>query len=126
MESKYVNEKNYKRVRKIFILLYVILLILGIFVFIYGLLAFKNEKNIPFVNVFLMLCGLCMVAVSGDGIIKHAFSRNIAGYYIQQKMPVAKEGIEQMAPTIGKAAGDIAKGIKEGLSSSNDNNSNNQ
>ena len=67
-----------------------------------------------------------MVAVSGDGIIKHAFSRNIAGYYIQQKMPVAKEGIEQMAPTIGKAAGDIAKGIKEGLNSSNNDNSNNQ
>ena len=30
-------------------------------------------------------------------------------------MPVAKEGIDEMAPTIGEAAGKIAKGVKKGL-----------
>ena len=30
-------------------------------------------------------------------------------------MPIAKEGIDEMAPTIGNAAKEIAKGIKKGL-----------
>ena len=30
-------------------------------------------------------------------------------------MPVAKEGIEKMAPAVGNAAEEIARGIKEGL-----------
>lgn len=42
--------------------------------------------------------------------------REITAYTTQQVMPVAKEGIKKMAPTIGDAAGTIAKGIKEGLS----------
>ena len=36
-------------------------------------------------------------------------------FHAQQVMPVAKEGIDEMAPTIGEAAGKIAKGIKKGL-----------
>lgn len=39
-------------------------------------------------------------------------------------MPLAKEGIEKMAPTVGNAAGKIAKGItssiKSGLNSERD------
>ncbi len=38
-----------------------------------------------------------------------------AGEIAKQVMPVAKKGIDEMAPTIGKAAGEIAKGIKKGL-----------
>lgn len=55
-----------------------------------------------------------------------AHRREITAFTTQQVMPVAKEGIGEIAPTIGKAAGDIAKGIKEGLNSSNNDNSNNR
>ena len=41
--------------------------------------------------------------------------REIAAFTAQQVMTVAQEGIETMAPTIGNAAGEIAKGIKSGL-----------
>ena len=34
-------------------------------------------------------------------------------------MPVAKEGINEMAPTIGNAAGEIAKEIKKGINEAN-------
>jgi len=44
-----------------------------------------------------------------------AKQRHIVAFQVQQVMPVAKEGIDEMAPTIGKAAGEIAKGIKKGL-----------
>ncbi len=42
--------------------------------------------------------------------------RQILAFSAQQVMPIAKEGINEMAPTIGNAAGEIAKGIKKGLS----------
>ena len=32
-------------------------------------------------------------------------------------MPLAKEGIKKMAPTVGNAAGEIAKGITSGIKS---------
>ena len=40
-------------------------------------------------------------------------------YTTQQVMPVAQEGIEKMAPTIGSAAKEIAKGIKQGINEAN-------
>ncbi|MBE6160803.1 MAG: hypothetical protein E7158_01090 [Firmicutes bacterium] len=46
--------------------------------------------------------------------------REILAFQAQQVIPVAKEGIEQISPSIGNAAGEIAKGIKEGLSDSED------
>lgn len=58
-----------------------------------------------------------------------AMRREITAFSTQQVMPLAQEGIDKMAPTIGNAAGTIAgtiaesvsKGIKNGL---NDNNNN--
>ena len=70
---------------------------------------------------------ICIATCMISGFIfMFAKQRNIVAFQAQQIMPVAKEGIDEMAPTIGKAAGEIAKGIREGLNSSNDNNSNNQ
>lgn len=42
--------------------------------------------------------------------------RHILAFTAQQAIPVVKEGIDEMAPTLGNAAGEIAKGIKKGLS----------
>ena len=41
--------------------------------------------------------------------------REITAFTIQQTMPVAKEGIEKIAPAAGKVAKEIVKGVKEGL-----------
>ena len=40
--------------------------------------------------------------------------RKILAFHAQQVMPIAQEGIEEMAPTMGKAAKEVAKGVKEG------------
>ena len=45
--------------------------------------------------------------------------RSIYAFQAQQAMPVAKEGINEMAPTLGNAAGEIAKGVKKGLDDNN-------
>ena len=41
--------------------------------------------------------------------------REITIFTTQQTMPIAQEGIEKMAPTIGDAAGSIAEGITKGI-----------
>lgn len=58
----------------------------------------------------------CMIAFF---IFTVAKRRHILAFAAQQTIPVAKEGIDEMAPTIGNAAGEIAKGIKKGLSDDN-------
>ena len=57
---------------------------------------------------------LVSLMISGS-IIMFAKRREILAFQAQQVMPVAKEGIDEMSPAIGKAAGEIAKGIKQGL-----------
>lgn len=75
--------------------------------------SFDNGSTIPFyiIGAFVLI-STCMIA---GYIYLFSKGREITAYTTQQVMPVAKEGIEEMAPTVGKAAGEIAKGIKEGL-----------
>lgn len=63
-------------------------------------------------GVFICVASF-MISLS---IFFFAKRRQILAFSAQQVMPIAKEGIDEMAPTIGNAAGEIAKGIKKGLS----------
>ena len=56
------------------------------------------------------------ITIAGIVMIVIAHKREITSFTAQQVMPVAQEGIEKMAPTVGNAAKEIARGIKEGLS----------
>ena len=90
---------------------------------------FYSYDSIPFYMIggFIIIAS-CMIAGS---IYMTTKQREILAFHTQQVMPVAQEGIEKMAPTIGKAgasvakemapaygevAKEISKGIKEGLS----------
>ena len=72
--------------------------------------------------------GSSTVGVAAVSVFVLAFAkgRHILAFTTQQTMPVAKESIDEMAPTIGNAAGEIAKGvtkgIKNGLEDENDDN----
>ena len=74
---------------------------------------FDSFDSIPFYmfGAFIIIAS-SMIAGS---IYIFGKRREIAAFTTQQVMPVAKEGINEMAPTIGNAAGEIAKGIKKGL-----------
>lgn len=89
---------------------------------------FDSYDSIPFyiIGGFIIIAS-CMIAGS---IYMTTKQREILAFHAQQVMPVAQEGIEKMAPTIGKAgasitkemapaygeiAKEISKGIKEGL-----------
>lgn len=66
-------------------------------------------RSIMIFGTFITIVG-CMIRF---GV---ANQRKIMAYQTQQAMPIAKEGIEKMSPTLGTAAKEIAKGVKEGMS----------
>ena len=89
---------------------------------------FESEKYVPFyiVGGFILIVS---IMISGS-IYMMTKRREIAAFSVQQMMPIAQEGIEKIAPSVGKAgasiakemaptygqiAKEISKGIKEGL-----------
>lgn len=84
---------------------------------------FNSFDSIP----FYMIGGFIIVAsgMISFAIYMFAKRREIMAFTAQQVMPVAQEGIEKMAPTVGNAMGTIgkgiAKGIKEGINEADEN-----
>ena len=68
-------------------------------------------------SVFYLAGGFIIIAacMGGASIYKFAMRREIAAFKAQQVIPVAKEGMEALAPAAGTAAKEIAKGVREGL-----------
>lgn len=74
------------------------------------------KKDDP--KYFYIIFGVVTLVVTGItslSIYITTKKREIAAFGAQQMMPIAQEGIDVMAPTVGNAAKEIAKGIKEGL-----------
>ena len=150
MEGKYLNEEEYqknnqkvKKTGKILLIIGIIVTIVSAILLVLGVVVLKNAAvnafdetaAQPIIGGMFGSFGLIafggtlgsigfILMVAGGIVMIVAHRREITAYTTQQVMPVAKEGIEQMSPTIGKAAGDIAKGIKEGLNAA-DNGKNN-
>lgn len=77
----------------------------------------KLNPDTSYLVVFYIFGGFIVIVtfvISGI-IYTAAKGREIEAFYAQQQMPLAKEVIEEMAPTVGNAVGEIAKGIKKGL-----------
>lgn len=74
---------------------------------------FDSFDSIPFFifGVFIIIASTMI----SFGIFMISKRREILAFSAQQVMPIAQEGIEKMAPTIGNAAGTISKGIAEGI-----------
>ena len=143
-EEKFLSEEKYqqtnqkvKKVGKILLIAGIIILLLAIVLIILGVVGFGNAAINSFDSfgtgneldtmkntaggVGLVALGGFLTSIGFPLTIAGAITmiighrREITAYTTQQVMPVAKEGIEEMAPTVGKAAGEVAKGIKEGL-----------
>jgi len=143
-EKKYLNEEDYqrytaklKKVGKILLIVGLILFVLSIVLIVAGSITFGSTvvtenagsalggMGLFAIGGFLSVFSFAMAGVGGM-ILFIAHRREITAYTTQQIMPVAKEGIEEMTPTMskvaedmapaaGKVAKEVAKGIKEGL-----------
>ena len=125
-KKEYLNEESYQKVKKgvnkagkIMFILGVLMVIVGIALVLIGFLGFGKDgdssKMAMFViGGFVLVFGFALAGFGGQALfIGHA--REIQAFATQQAMPVAKEGIEKMAPTVGEAAKEISKGVVEGI-----------
>lgn len=85
----------------------------------------QNTNSGIFGNIGLFAIGSFMLTIgfgltiAGGIAMFVAHRREITAYTTQQVMPIAQEGIQKMAPTVGSAMGtigrELAKGIREGI-----------
>lgn len=75
------------------------------------------EHNKSYIGLWIG-SGLVFVVTAGAvaTLYVYAYRRNILAYGVQSTMPIVQEGLETMAPTIGKVSEEIAKGISNGKS----------
>ena len=143
MKKEFLSEENYQKNNKkvkiignILITIGLIMFVVGLILIISGFLGFGNQITTGMelgqgginpsgisssfggfaVGGFMMVPGLFLTAIGFIVRFLIGNRREITAYTTQQVMPIAKEGIEKMAPTIGNAVGEISKGIKKGLS----------
>ncbi|MDD6466912.1 MAG: hypothetical protein PUF50_01875 [Erysipelotrichaceae bacterium] len=141
---EYLNEERYqqnnyklKRIGKTLLITGAIILGLSVLFTILGFVVFGNTamngmswlesgSSSNIIGSAFGSIGLLMVAgffdsigfillIIGAVLMFIAHRREITAFTTQQVMPIAQEGIEKMAPTIGHAAEEIAKGIKKGI-----------
>ena len=119
-KKEYLNEESYQKVKKgvnkagiIMFVIGVIMVITGIVLVLVGFLGFgKDGDNSKFamftIGGFVLVFGFALAGFGGQSL------------FTQQAMPVAKEGMEKIAPSVGEVAKEITKGIEEGKKEVND------
>lgn len=127
-KKEHLNEEKYQETNKKVKRTGLIMIIVGGILFSCFLLSmilqfamFGQKQSInPMVFGIFGFLGVFGLPILGIGLYLRfvvANGRNITSYIAQQQMPVVKEGTEKMAPTAGKVAKEITKGIKEGWTS---------
>lgn len=111
--KEHLNEKQYQKTKKKLNIIGIVLLCIGLPLAIIGFITtfvMHNKNNL----FFLMFFGMPMIFI-GFFLIIASHMREISAFTVQQQMPIAKEGIEKISPSVGVAAKEITKGVKEGL-----------
>ena len=113
MDNKeYLNEEQYQKNSKKVNGVGTILLTVGVIMLLFGFIMSFGFHKLGFF-IFAVI-GLALVGFGAQAKLL-GNGRNIQAYFAQQHIPVAQEGMEKMAPSMGKAAEEVAKGIKKGL-----------
>ncbi len=137
--KKYLNEESYqknnnkvKKIGKTLLIIGIIALVISFIILVLGFIGFGSsftggigEPSQMAKGAFsgmglLVLGGVInsvgfLFTISGGIVLLVAHRREITAYGVQQVMPVAKEGIEKITPTIANAAGSIAESISKGI-----------
>ena len=128
-QEKYLSEEKYqetnkkvKKTSKTLLIIGAILLVIGIIMIIAGFISFKNAQNKDsFTSVglfalggFVSSAGFVLLIVGGV-MAYMAHRREITAYTTQQTMPIKKETINDITPTVADADGTIAKSVSQGF-----------
>ena len=113
--NQFLNEEKYQKIKKKMKIIALISLIIGLALFAVAIFTHipamsedgwfeaKHTQSLLFFGgfIFTIMIPLPLLFMS------HA--RDIAAFQAQSMMPVAKEGVKEMAPTMGQTAGTIMK-----------------
>lgn len=112
--NEYLNEARYQETKDKVNRTGTILLTIGGIMLIFGLVMSFGFRRLTF-GIFSVI-GLALVGFGAQAKMIGK-GREISSFLAQQQMPVAKEGMEKMAPAAKTVAKEITEGIKEGLNS---------
>ncbi len=122
MNNEYLTEENFQKMNnkvkwggRIAIIIGLSMIIIGLFVIKVPEMGEKDWFQSESTRMFLIFPGIFITLVGCMVRFIVANQRAILAYQAQQMRPVVQEGAEKMAPTAGKVAKEITKGIKEGL-----------
>ena len=133
MENKYLNEEQYQKANRKIKIAGTIVIVLGLALLGFGIYTLIMSSKIvePSMNssnwfsvssskMKMQSMGMFMVIPSIFVIIVGCMirfvipnQRQIMAYKLQQMIPLTKEGVEEMTPTMKKVASEITKGIKD-------------
>lgn len=112
--KEYLNEEKYQQMNKKVNRTGTILLVIGGLMLVSAIIiliifmGIKKEPTIASIAGPLIVFGIAFLFAGGmTKFMGH--TREINAYLLQQQMPIAKEGLEKMAPTVGKVSADVAK-----------------
>ena len=133
-EAKYQNTKNkVSNVGKVLLIIGICTIVLGIIliIFRFGGIGKTVDNSINSINTsstvsgifgnfglivgggFVIFIGFCLLMAGGiTMLVSHR--REITSFTVQGTMPIAKEGINTIAPAVGNIAESISKGIEKG------------
>ena len=124
-ENQYLNEKKYQKIKKGLITIGIISIVIAIVLLVLALTKkvpdmkedswFELETARMFLFMGAFIFGLMIPMI----VFPIAFARDINAFNAQSTIPVAKEAVNEMAPTAGNVAKEVSKGIKEGLDEEN-------
>ena len=142
-ENKYLNEEKYqatakklKSIGKTVLIIGIVILVIGVLCTIIGFIKFSmgGLDSVTNTNAFEMpdFSGvgfgfiLFFIGMIADGIgstmsmiggvmLFIGYKREIHAFTTQQAMPVVKETVNDITPTVASSAGSIAKEVSKGL-----------
>lgn len=130
-KNEYLSEEKYQKIKKLLITLGFICLAVGVILLILAILVkvpeetalgdpnwwgnSKVRSDAESKKALLFFFSFVFSIMLPAMLFGTAYKREIGAFTIQQEMPVKQETIEKMAPSVGEAAGTVAKGIKKGL-----------
>lgn len=130
-KNEYLSEEKYQKIKKLLITLGFISLAVGVILLILAILVkvpeetalgdpnwwgnSKVRSDAESKKALLFFFSFVFSIMLPAMLFGTAYKREIGAFTIQQEMPVKQETIEKMAPSVGEAAGTVAKGIKKGL-----------
>ena len=119
-KEEYLNEEKFQKTNKKVNVIGITLLSVGGLILLGTIIVLLGGFINPF-SKYAPICGV--IAVLGFGLFwvgiicfNSSHSRQISAYMMQQHMPLSQEYIKKMSPSMGTAAKEIAKGIKDGMS----------